>query len=240
MTLRLPNDHEKDAWLVFIWVCPKYNVGEGHTVLYRTHFILPSNSWCYGSRWARTTFCAEQGGFSALISSAPRGALRSLGHLDDRSAIMIISAVILQVLGSTSLLVEPKMVSQREFWGHLQRPVGEGLGPNYPSMWAKSCHKLYKMCELGHFWYPSTFWKCPMAWIKHAQPLVLPGRARHSQPATLAWCWSTACPVTNGTEESVLSSRQWHQFSPSSVSCVAPVGCPEPQPQGWVLSVWPG
>lgn len=78
--------------------------------------------------------CRERRLISEMDSSAPRGAFRSIGHWDDRSAIMIVSAVILQVLGSTSLLVEPKMVSQCEFWGHLQRPVGEGLGPNYPSV----------------------------------------------------------------------------------------------------------
>lgn len=175
-----------------------------------------------------------------MDSSAPRGALRSVGRLDDRSAIMVISTVILQVLGSTSLLVEAEMVSQCGFWNHLQRPVGEGLCPHYLSVWAKSCHKLCRMCELGHFWYSTTFWWCAMVCIKHTQPLNLPRRACHSQPDTLAWFLSSACPVTNGTDESALTFGQWHQFSPSSVFCVAPVGCPELQPQGWVLSVWPG
>lgn len=173
-------------------------------------------------------------------SSAPSGTLMSIGHLCDWSAIMITSAVILQVLGSTSLLVEPEMLSQGGFWGHLQRPVGEGLDPHYLSVWAKSCHKLYRMCELGHNGSLLIFHHLKMACIRHTQPLVLPGRTHHSQLGALAWSWCSAYPVTNGTDESAPSSGQWHQFSPSSVSRVAPVGCPELQPQGWVLSVWPG
>lgn len=74
--------------------------------------------------------CRARRLISEIDSSAPRGALRSIGHLDNRNSIMIISAVILQVLGSTSLLVEAKRVSQCGFWGHLQRPVREGLGPH--------------------------------------------------------------------------------------------------------------
>lgn len=87
---------------------------------------------------------------SEMDSCAPRGALRSIGHLDDRSAIKIISVVIVQVLGSTFLLVEPEVVSQYGFWGLLKTPVGEGLGPHYLSVWAKNSHKLYRMWELGH------------------------------------------------------------------------------------------
>lgn len=78
-------------------------VGEGHTVLRTGHTLLSLQT---------QPMLRKQVGQGHLLwrvrrlisetdSSAPRGALRSMSW-DDRSAIMVISAVILQVLGSTS------------------------------------------------------------------------------------------------------------------------------------------
>lgn len=131
-----------------------------------------------------------------------------------------------------------------------RRCLSVGLGVTFRRQWEKDLAPTTSQCGLkaaanyigcashnGSLLISHHVLMVPMACIKHTQPLVLPGKACHSQPDSLVWSRSSAYCVTNGTDESVSSSGQRHRFSPSSVSCVAPVRRPEPQPQGWVLSV---
>lgn len=119
---------------------------------------------------------------SKMNSSAPRVALRSVGCWDDRSSIMIISALILQVLGSTSLILEPKMVSQCgfgvSFWGQWEK----NLAPTNSQCGLKTARSC-RMCELGH---NGSFLNIPhhlmmvphgLLYQAHSQPFILTGRA---------------------------------------------------------------
>lgn len=112
-------------------------VGEGHTVLRTGHTLLSlqTQPMLWKQMGQGHLLWRVRRVISETDSSAPRGASRSMGCWDDRSAITIISAVILQVLGSTSacgaqdgvsvwVLGSPSEGSGRRTWPPLLLSVG--------------------------------------------------------------------------------------------------------------------